>query len=174
MSDDNLRNVLFLENFFKKSKENTLKIRQPMNVEEFDIFGEEEKIAYPKKTSCQKLRVSNNFSGVIQKKYDIVKESTIFRDIDSKKSFHDIKALKQHYNNYLYNSIVRNKTFSNPKFNSSRAENYNYIKKKSIININEQLEIKLKNVSLFILYYHFHIIFLFRMKYKDLFLKKIF
>ena len=95
MSDDNLRNVLFLENFFKKSKENTLKIRQPMNVEEFDIFGEEEKIAYPKK-----------------------------------KSFHDIKALKQHYNNYLYNSIVRNKTFSNPKFNSSRAENYNYIKKK--------------------------------------------
>ena len=158
MNNGSLRNIIFLENFIKRSKENTLKIRQPTHVRDFDIFAENEKIEYPKKKSVQKFRTMNDSFGVIQKKYDIVRESTIFKELDSKKNFNIITNLKKYYNKFLFNSINRNKPFNNPIINSARIENNNYIHQKSTLNINEQYEMKLKNVSLnkfnyFIIYF---------------------
>jgi len=148
MNNESKQNILFLENFFKKNKENTLKIMQPTHIN-FDIFkeNEEEKLEEAKRNASQKLR-SNNMFGVIQKNYSIAKESTIFEELDSKKSFNVLKDLQQRYKNNLFNIIIRNRTLNNQKFNSARNDNYNFIRQKSSININEQYEMKLKNVSI--------------------------
>ena len=148
MNNESKQNILFLENFFKKNKENTLKIMQPTHIN-FDIFkeDEEEKLEEAKRNASQKLRSANMF-GVIQKNYSIVKESTIFEELDSKKSFNVLKDLQKRYKNNLFNTIIRNRTLNNQKFNSARNDNYNFIRQKSSININEQYEMKLKNVSI--------------------------
>ena len=95
MNDDNKKSVIFLETFFKKNKDNPLKIKQPIRIKNYNIFGkEEEKIEEPKRKSSQKLRSVNNSFGVIQKKYNIVKESTIFQELDTKKKFSIIIKFK--------------------------------------------------------------------------------
>ena len=150
MNDDNKKSVIFLETFFKKNKDNPLKIKQPIRIKNYNIFGkEEEKIEEPKRKSSQKLRSVNNSFGVIQKKYNIVKESTIFQELDTKKSFQLLSNLKHHYKNYLYNTIIRNKSL-NTKCNTAR--NDIYIRQKSTMNINDQFDIKLKNVSIIYIY----------------------
>jgi hypothetical protein len=146
MNNESKKNILFLENFFKKNKENTLKIMQPTHID-FDIFkeDEEEKLEEAKRNASQKLRSANTF-GVIQKNYSIAKESTIFEELDSKKSFNILKDLQQRYKKNLFNTIIRNRSLNNQKFNSARNDNYNFIRKKSSVNLSEQYEIKLKNV----------------------------
>lgn len=148
MNNESKKNILFLENFFKKNKEHTLKIKQPTHIN-FDIFkeNEEEKLEEAKRNPSEKLR-SANMLGVIQKNYSIVKESTIFKEFDSKKSFNLLKDLQQRYKNNLFNTIIRNRSLNNQKFNSARNDNYNYIRQKSSINLNEQYEMKLKNVRI--------------------------
>jgi hypothetical protein len=146
MNNESKKNISFLENFFKKNKENTLKIMQPTHID-FDIFkeDEEEKLEEAKRNASQKLRSANTF-GVIQKNYSIAKESTIFEELDSKKSFNILKDLQQRYKKNLFNTIIRNRSLNNQKFNSARNDNYNFIRKKSSVNLSEQYEIKLKNV----------------------------
>ena len=150
MDDDSKKNLIFLENFFKRNKDNVLNIRQPTQVNNFDIFEEEEKVEKPKRNSSQKLKTINNTYGVIQRKYNIVKESTIFQELDKRKNFSLITNLKNHYKNYLYDSISKQKSLKNPIFNTAR--NDNFIRKKSTININDIYESKLKNVSKIIIY----------------------
>ena len=146
MNNESKKNISFLENFFKKNKENTLKIMQPTHIK-FDIFkeDEEEKLEDSKRNASQKLRSANTF-GVIQKNYSIAKESTIFEELDSKKSFNILKDLQQRYKKNLFNTIIRNRSLNNQKFNSARNDNYNFMRKKSSVNLSEQYEIKLKNV----------------------------
>lgn len=162
MNNESKKNILFLENFFKKNKENTLKIMQPTHIN-FDIFkeDEEEKLEEAKRNASQKLRSTNMF-GVIYKNYSIAKESTIFEEIDSKKSFNILKDLQQRYKNNLFNTIMRNRSLNNQKFNSARNDSYNFIRQKSTINLNEQYEMKLKNVSIIkitLIYMNFKYIF---------------
>lgn len=162
MNNESKKNILFLENFFKKNKENTLKIMQPIHIN-FDIFkqDEEEKLEEAKRNASQKLRSTNMF-GVIHKNYSIAKESTIFEEIDSKKSFNILKDLQQRYKNNLFNTIMRNRSLNNQKFNSARNDSYNFIRQKSTINLNEQYEMKLKNVSIIkitLIYMNFKYIF---------------
>jgi len=162
MNNESKKNILFLENFFKKNKENTLKIMQPTHIN-FDIFkeDEEEKLEEAKRNASQKLRSTNMF-GVIHKNYSIAKESTIFEEIDSKKSFNILKDLQQRYKNNLFNTIMRNRSLNNQKFNSARNDSYNFIRQKSTINLNEQYEMKLKNVSIIkitLIYMNFKYIF---------------
>ena len=162
MNNESKKNILFLVNFFKKNKENTLKIMQPTHIN-FDIFkeDEEEKLEEAKRNASQKLRSTNMF-GVIHKNYSIAKESTIFEEIDSKKSFNILKDLQQRYKNNLFNTIMRNRSLNNQKFNSARNDSYNFIRQKSTINLNEQYEMKLKNVSIIkitLIYMNFKYIF---------------
>ena len=172
MNNESKKNILFLENFFKKNKENTLKIMQPTHID-FDIFkeDEEEKLEEAKRNASQKLRSANTF-GVIQKNYSIAKESTIFEELDSKKSFNILKDLQQSYKKNLFNSIIRNRSLNNQKFNSARNDNYNFMRKKSSVNLSDQYEMKLKNVrkiKIIIIYNNSNIYFIYSMKYKDLF-----
>ena len=172
MNNESKKNISFLENFFKKNKENTLKIMQPTHID-FDIFkeDEEEKLEEAKRNASQKLRSANTF-GVIQKNYSIAKESTIFEELDSKKSFNILKDLQQRYKKNLFNTIIRNRSLNNQKFNSARNDNYNFMRKKSSVNLSEQYEMKLKNVrkiKIIIIYNNSNIYFIYRMKYKDLF-----
>ena len=172
MNNESKKNILFLENFFKKNKENTLKIMQPTHIT-FDIFkeDEEEKIEEAKRNASQKLRSANTF-GVIQKNYSIAKESTIFEELDSKKSFNILKDLQQRYKKNLFNIIIRNRSLNNQKFNSARNDNDNFMRKKSSVNLSQQYEMKLKDVrkiKIIIIYNNSNIYFIYRMKYKDLF-----
>ena len=150
MDDDSKKNLIFLENFFKRKKDNVLNIRQPAQVNNFDIFEEEEKVEKPKRKNSQKLKTINNTYGVIQRKYNIVKESTIFQELDKTKNFNLITNLKNHYKNYLYDSISKQKSLKNSMFRTAR--NDNFIRQKSTININDIYESKLKNVSKIIIF----------------------
>ena len=147
MNDDNKRDIIFLENFFKRQKDYPLKIKQPKQINNYDIFGkEEEKIEKPKRNSSQKLRsVNNNSYGVIHRKYNIIKESTVFEELDTKKSFDIIANIKNNYKNNLYQTISLKTSLNSIKYNSAR--NNNILRQKSIQNINNQYEIKIKNVS---------------------------
>ena len=167
MNDNNKKDIIFLENFFKKNKDNALKIKQPIKINNFDIFEEEEKVEKPRRKSTQKLRSVNNTYGVIQKKYNIVKESTIFQELDTKKSFHLLSNLKNHYKNFLFDTISRNKSLNNEKYNTTR--NDNYLRQKSSLNLSDQYEIKLKNVRKIKYNLFIYIKYLYRMKYIDLY-----
>ena len=147
MNDDDKKSIIFLENFFKKNKDNPLKIKQPIKITNYNILGkEEEKIEKSKRNVSEKIRSVNNNYGVIHKKYSIVKESTIFQQLDTKKSFLLLSNLKHHYKNYLYNSLIRNKSLNISKLNSAR--NNNYIRQKNTLNVNDLYTIKLNNVSI--------------------------
>ncbi len=149
MEDDNKRDIIFLENFFKRQKDYPLKIKQPKKINNYDIFGKEgEKVEKPKRNNSQKLRAVNNKNnsfGVIHRKYNIIKESKVFDELNSKKNFDIISNIKNNYKNSLYQTISLKKSLNTTKFNSAR--NDNYLQQKSLQNIKSQYEIKLKNVS---------------------------
>ena len=154
MNEENKKNIIFLQNFFNKNKDTPLIIKQPKQTRFYDIFGkEEDKPEKIKRNGSQKLKSVNNSYGVIYKKYNIIKESTIFQEIDAKKSFNIISNFKNNYKNYLYNVIIRNKSLNSTKFNTER--NDNYIRQKSTLNINTLYEIKLKNVRNKLIKYFF-------------------
>ena len=145
MNEENKKNIIFLQNFFNKNKDTPIIIKQPKQTKFYDIFGKEKgKAEKIKRNGSQKLKSVNNSFGVKYKKYNIIKESTIFQEIDTKKSFNNISNFKNNYKNYLYNIIIQNKSLNSTKFNSER--NDNFIRQKSTLNINTLYEIKLKNV----------------------------
>jgi hypothetical protein len=148
MDDENRKKIIFLENFFKSNKNGPLILKQPKQIGNFDLFGEkeDEKIEKPKKNSIQRFYSVNNNANFVIKKYNIIKESTIFKEDDSKKSFKAISNFKNHYKDYLFNIIKKNTNFSNTKFNTARIDNY--FRQKSMLDINERYQEKLKNVSI--------------------------
>ena len=151
MNEENknkIRNdIMFLENFVNKNKDIPLKTKQPIKIKNCDIFGEEEeKVENPAKRNNHILRAANKSSlGVIQRKYDIAKESTIFQETDTKKGLESLSNIKTYYKNYLYNTIIKNKELNNKIFNSTK--NDGYYKKKSTLNLKALYETKLANVS---------------------------
>ena len=153
MNNDSNKNIIFLEKFFKKNKEYDLKIKQPIQLKNYDIFVEEEKVEKRKRNSVQKLRAVKNSYGAIQRKYNIVKESTIFQELDTKKNFHLLTNLKYQYKNYLYNTAIKNNNLNNSNsaintnINNIVSRNGNTFTQKNSLNKTEQYEKKLKNVS---------------------------
>ena len=149
MNENNKRNLIFLEKFFKNDKDNPIKICQPKQIRDYDIFGkkEEEKIEKPKSLASQKLKSVNSYS-VIQRKYNIIKESTVFQEIDTQKSFQQITTIKNKYKNNLLKSATVKNSINNIKYNSARNDNNTFLRHKSSFNLNTQYEAKLNNVRI--------------------------
>ena len=149
MNENNKRNLIFLEKFFKNDKDNPIKICQPKQIRDYDIFGkkEEEKIVKPKSHGSQKLKSVNSYS-VIQRKYNIIKESTVFQEIDTQKSFQQITTIKNKYKNNLLKSATVKNSINNIKYNSARNDNNTFLRHKSSFNLNTQYEAKLNNVRI--------------------------
>lgn len=149
MNENNKRNLIFLEKFFKNDKDNPIKISQPKQIRDYDIFGkkEEEKIEKPKSHGSQKLKSVNSYS-VIQRKYNIIKESTVFQEIDTTKSFQQITTIKNKYKNNLLKSAIVKNSIHNIKYNSARNDNNFFLRQKSSFNLNTHYESKLNNVRI--------------------------
>ncbi len=158
MNENKKRDIIFLEKFFKKNKDNPIKISQPKIVKNYDIFGkiEEEKTEKPKRNGSQKLKSVNSY-GITRRKYNIIKESTIFQETDIKKSLQYISTIKNNYKNNLLKSLTIKKNFNNTKYNTARNDNIIFLRQKSALNINNLYENKLKNVrknSIYIYIYY--------------------
>lgn len=148
MNDEDKNSVLFLENFLKKTKGDKIQIKQPNKIIYKDIFEEEEKETnkenktFKNKDKLKSVKKSNLFK---IKKYNIIKESLVFQELDTKKSLVNISNTKDEYNNYLFNNMIKNdKNNSNQKILYTKK--IEFIRKKSTINLNELYENKIKNV----------------------------
>lgn len=150
MNDEDKNSVLFLENFLKKTKGDKIQIKQPNKIIYKDIFEEEEKETNKENKTFKnrdKLKSVKKPNLVKIKKYNIIKESLVFQELDSKKSLVNISNTKDEYNNYLFNNMIKN-----DKNNSNQQILYTkkieFIRKKSTINLNELYENKIKNVRI--------------------------
>ena len=148
MNDEDKNSVLFLENFLKKTKGDKIQIKQPNKIIYKDIFEEEEKETnkenktFKNKDKLKSVKKSNLFK---IKKYNIIKESLVFRELDSKKSLVNISNTKDEYNNYLFNNMIKNDN-NNSSQQILYTKKIEFIRKKSTINLNELYENKIKNV----------------------------
>ena len=151
MNDEDKNSIIALENFLRKTKGNKIQIQQPIKVKYQDIFSEDEKdITIDKKEnenskSKDKLKSIKkpNFNKI--KKYNVVKESIVFKDIDAKKSILNISNAKDEFNNLLYNTVLNNNII-NSNQNIIHKKTNDYFRKKSTINFDEIYQTKLKNV----------------------------
>ena len=152
MDEDDIKSIITLENFLKKTKDNKIQIKQPIKLEYKDIFSDEENDntldKKEKKNLNNKiiLKSKKNHNNIKSKKYNIVKESIVFQELDAKKSIANISSIKNEFNNNsLYSSMLNNN-----KINFSENLIYNkkteFIRKKSSINFDQLYELKLKNV----------------------------
>ena len=147
MNDEDRKSVLALENFIKKTKGNKIQIRQPIKIKYQDIFNEEEKdnsIEIKSQNIKDKLRATNRPNFIKIKKYNVIKESIIFKELDSKKSILSISNNKDEYNNFLFDCFNNNNKINSKEILYSKKTDY-FIRK-STINYNELYESKLKNV----------------------------
>ena len=150
MNDEDKNSVLFLENFLKKTKGDKIQIKQPNKIIYKDIFEEEEKETnkenktFKNKDKLKSLKKSNLFK---IKKYNIIKESLVFQELDSKKSLVNISNTKDEYNNYLFNNMIKNDN-NNSSQQILYTKKIEFIRKKSTINLNELYENKIKNVRI--------------------------
>ena len=152
MNEDDQKAVIDLENFLKKTKGDKIEIKQPIKLKYNDVFNEEEKENTIDKIENKNI---NKNKGILRapkqpnyikvKKYNIVKESIVFQELDSKKSILNITNSKDEYNNLLFNSMNNNNPISFSQ-NIIQNKKSDYFRKKSSINFNELYEIKLKNV----------------------------
>ena len=148
MNDEDKNSVLFLENFLKKTKGDKIQIKQPNKIIYKDIFEEEEKETnkenktFKNKDKLKSVKKSNLFK---IKKYNIIKESLVFQELDSKKSLVNISNTKDEYNNYLFNNMIKNDN-NNSSQQILYTKKIEFIRKKSTINLNELYENKIKNV----------------------------
>ena len=152
MDEDDINSIITLENFLKKTKDNKIQIKQPIKLQYKDIFSDEENDntldKKEKKNLNNKiiLKSKKNHNNIKSKKYNIVKESIVFQELDAKKSIANISSIKNEFNNNsLYSSMLNNN-----KINFSENLIYNkkteFIRKKSSINFDQLYELKLKNV----------------------------
>lgn len=152
MNEDDQKAVIDLENFLKKTKGDKIEIKQPIKLKYNDVFNEEEKENTIDKIENKNI---NKNKGILRapkqpnyikvKKYNIVKESIVFQELDSKKSILNITNSKDEYNNLLFNSMNNNNQISFSQ-NIIQNKKSDYFRKKSSINFNELYEMKLKNV----------------------------
>lgn len=152
MNEDDQKAVIDLENFLKKTKGDKIEIKQPIKLKYNDIFNEEDKENTIDKIENKNI---NKNKGILRapkqpnyikvKKYNIVKESIVFQELDSKKSILNITNSKDEYNNLLFNSMNNNNQISFSQ-NIIQNKKSDYFRKKSSINFNELYEMKLKNV----------------------------
>ena len=162
MNEEDKESIITLEKFLKKTKGDKIQIKQPIKIEYQDIFSDEEKDktldkknkkVINNKNISKSKKYNNNF--IKTKKYNVVKESIVFQELDAKKSISNISNSKDEFSNSLYNSMINNN-----KLNFSENFIYNkktdYIRRKSTINLEQLYELKLKNVrKVYIKYYNF-------------------
>ena len=171
MNDDDKNSVMALENFLKKTKGNKIEIKQPMKIKYQDIFSDDEKentldnIELKKTKSKERLKSIKHPTAKFNKikKYNVVKESIVFQELDSKKSILNISNTRDEFNNLLYNTMINSNTI-NSNQNVILTKKTEYLRKKSTINFDELYESKLKNVRNI---YIFLILKNNRMKYKN-------
>ena len=155
MNDDDKKSLVLLENFIKKTKGDKIKIRQPVKLKYHDIFSTEDKDSTIEKKSIKSKDIlkTKHPNLIKTKKYNIIKESIVFQELDSKKSILNISKTKDEYNNFLYNSLMKNNIFNSKQEKLYTKKSTEFIRKKSTINYNELYEIKLKNVRKICTYY---------------------
>ena len=148
MNDEDKKDILLLENFIKKTKSDKIQIKQPLKIIYHDIFNNDDKDSTIEKKSLKSkdiLRAKRtNFTKT--KKYNIIKESIVFQELDSKKSIINISNAKDEYNNFLYNNLMKNSIINSNQEKLYTKKWTEFMRRKSTVNFNELYEMKLKNV----------------------------
>lgn len=155
MNDEDKKSLILLENFIKKTKGDKIQIRQPVKLKYHDIFNTEDKDSTIEKKSIKSKDIlkTKHPNLIRTKKYNIIKESIVFQELDSKKSILNISNTKDEYNHFLYNSLMKNNIINSKQEKLYTKKSTEFIRKKSTINYNELYEFKLKNVRKICTYY---------------------
>ena len=162
MNDEDKKDILLLENFIKKTKSDKIQIKQPLKIKYHDIFNNDDKDSTIEKKSLKNKDIlrTKRPNMIKTKKYNIIKESIVFQELDSKKSILNISNAKDEYNNFLYNNLMKNNIINSNQEKLYTRKSTEFMRKKSTVNLNELYESKLKNVRnmYFILIYLFYFI----------------
>ena len=162
MNDEDKKDILLLENFIKKTKSDKIQIKQPLKIKYHDIFNNDDKDSTIEKKSLKSKDIlrTKRPNMIKTKKYNIIKESIVFQELDSKKSILNISNAKDEYNNFLYNNLMKNNIINSNQEKLYTKKSTEFMRKKSTVNLNELYESKLKNVRnmYFILIYLFYFI----------------
>ena len=162
MNDEDKKDILLLENFIKKTKSDKIQIKQPLKIKYHDIFNNDDKDSTIEKKSLKSKDIlrTKRPNMIKTKKYNIIKESIVFQELDSKKSILNISNAKDEYNNFLYNNLMKNSIINSNQEKLYTKKSTEFLRKKSTANLNELYESKLKNVRnmYFILIYLFYFI----------------
>ena len=148
MNDEDKKDILLLEDFIKKTKSDKIQIKQPLKITYQDIFNNDDKEStIDKKSLKSKDILRTKRPGLIKtKKYNIIKESIVFQELDSKKSIINISNAKDEYNNFLYNNLMKNSIINSNQEKLYTKKWTEFMRRKSTVNFNELYEMKLKNV----------------------------
>ena len=148
MNDEDKKDILLLENFIKKTKSDKIQIKQPLKIIYHDIFNNEDKDSTIEKKSLKSKDIlrAKRTNLTKTKKYNIIKESIVFQELDSKKSIINISNAKDEYNNFLYNNLMKNSIINSNQEKLYTKKWTEFMRRKSTVNFNELYEMKLKNV----------------------------
>ena len=148
MNDEDKKDILLLENFIKKTKSDKIQIKQPLKIKYHDIFNNDDKDSTIEKKSLKNKDIlrTKRPNMIKTKKYNIIKESIVFQELDSKKSILNISNAKDEYNNFLYNNLMKNNIINSNQEKLYTKKSTEFMRKKSTVNLNELYESKLKNV----------------------------
>ena len=148
MNDEDKKDILLLENFIKKTKADKIQIKQPLKIIYHDIFNNDDKDSTIEKKSLKSKDIlrAKRPNLAKTKKYNIIKESIVFQELDSKKSIINISNAKDEYNNFLYNNLMKNSIINSNQEKLYTKKWTEFMRRKSTVNFNELYEMKLKNV----------------------------
>jgi len=148
MNDEDKKDILLLENFIKKTKADKIQIKQPLKIVYHDIFNNDDKDSTIEKKSLKSKDIlrAKRTNLTKTKKYNIIKESIVFQELDSKKSIINISNAKDEYNNFLYNNLMKNSIINSNQEKLYTKKWTEFMRRKSTVNFNELYEMKLKNV----------------------------
>ena len=148
MNDDDKKSLVLLENFIKKTKADKIQIKQPLKIVYHDIFNNDDKDSTIEKKSLKSKDIlrAKRTNLTKTKKYNIIKESIVFQELDSKKSIINISNAKDEYNNFLYNNLMKNSIINSNQEKLYTKKWTEFMRRKSTVNFNELYEMKLKNV----------------------------
>jgi hypothetical protein len=148
MNDEDKKDILLLENFIKKTKSDKIQIKQPLKIVYHDIFNNDDKDSTIEKKSLKSKDIlrAKRTNLTKTKKYNIIKESIVFQELDSKKSIINISNAKDEYNNFLYNNLMKNSIINSNQEKLYTKKWTEFMRRKSTVNFNELYEMKLKNV----------------------------
>ena len=148
MNDEDKKDILLLENFIKKTKSDKIQIKQPLKIVYHDIFNNDDKDSTIEKKSLKSKDIlrAKRPNLAKTKKYNIIKESIVFQELDSKKSIINISNAKDEYNYFLYNNLMKNSIINSNQEKLYTKKWTEFMRRKSTVNFNELYEMKLKNV----------------------------